>query len=308
MGRSHLVIRGLESFLVDSELDGLSGSLSTEVVHARLETHLPAGEMHAGNLAHGGLAHVDVEGLGLINEGTTVGSHLDNGTLRNFPDGLVEGLDVLGDARNVLDRTALSNDAVLHVIGPQAHLNEIPEKPRVDDLELAGEHTPLVDVGGIRLEALVVAKNLRSGSSGHRSKQQTVANTVLLDVRLESSPIPEVGRGNIPHIILEDALRDGRALIGGVGALLLGELARGSQGGVVDGLEDLDVELASLRRVEGHAESEESIRKTLNTDTNRTVAHVAVVGLHDGVVVDVDDLVKVADDDLGDLVQLLEVV
>ena len=308
MGRGNLVIRGLESLLVDSELNGLSSSLGTEVVHARLETHLPAGKVHAGDLAHGGLAHVNVEGLGLINEGTTVGSHLNNGPLRDFPNGLVEGLDVLGNAGNVLDRATFGNDAVLHVVGPETHLYEIPEKPRVDDLELAGEHTSLVDVGGIRLEALVVAENLRGGSSGHRSKQQTVANTVFLYVLLEGSPIPEVGRSDVPHVVLEDALGDGRTLIGGVGALLLGKLAGGSKSGVVDGLEDLNVQLASLSRIEGHTESQESISKTLHTDTNRTVAHVAVVGFLDGVVVDVDDPVEVADDDLGDLVQPLEVV
>src|SRR5207247_428986 len=100
---------------------------------------------------------------------------------------------------------------------------------------------------------------------------------------------------------LKDALGDGGSFVGGIGALLLGELAGCGERSMVNCLENLLVQLASLGRLEGHAQGKESIRKTLHTQTNGPVAHVAVVRLLDGVVVDINDLVEVADDDPSDL-------
>jgi hypothetical protein len=233
---------------------------------------------------------------------------LDNLSLRNLPHGLVQSLDIGRDVGDVLNGTVISNDTVLHSIGPKTHVDKILEEPGVDNLELASKDSALVDVRGVRLEALVVAKNLRSTGSRHGSKEQTVADTVSLDILTEGLPVPKVRGLDIPHVKLKNTLRGRRALEGGVGTLLLGELHRGSQGSVVDGLEDLLVELTSLGRLEGHAQSKESIGETLDTKTNGSVTHVAVTSLLDGVVVHIDNLVQVADNDLTDLVQLLEVV
>lgn len=50
-------------------------------------------------------------------------------------------------------------------------------------------------------------------------------------------------------------------------------------------LEYLDVQLTSRRRVERHAKCHKGVGKTLNTETDWTVTHVAVSGFDDGVVV-----------------------
>ncbi len=77
---------------------------------------------------------------------------------------------------------------------------------------------------------------------------------------------------------------------------------------MVDGLEDLEVELTGLRTVERHTKSHEGVGETLNSETDGSVTHVGVASLRDGVVIDVDDLVQVLGNDLGDVVELLEVV
>ncbi|KAI6763085.1 hypothetical protein HG530_009065 [Fusarium avenaceum] len=301
-------VGNLKSLLVDSELDRGGGSLCAKVVHASLETKLPAGEVHAGDLAHRGILHVNVEGLGLIDESTSVGSHLDNLALRNLPNSLVKSLDVGRDVGDVLNRTVIGNNTVLHGIRPQAHVDKILEQPGVDNLELTSKDSALVNVGGVRLEALVVTQNLRGTGSRHRGKEQTVTDTVSLNILSKALPVPKVGRLDVPHVELEDTLRGGRTLEGRVGTLLLGQLHGGSEGSVVDGLKDLLVELSSLWRLEGHAQSKESISKTLYTKTDRSVTHVAVASLLHRVVVDIDDLVQVADNNLTDLMQLLEII
>lgn len=301
-------INKLESLLIDSELNRGGSSLCAQVVHASLETQLPASEVHAGNLAHGRIAHVDVEGLGLIDKGTTVSGHLDNLALRNLPDSLVQSLDIGRDVGNVLDRTVLGNNAVLHGIRPETHVDKVLEQPGVDNLELTSQDTALVDVGGVGLEAFVVAKNLRGTGSRHGSNQKRVAETVLLNLLAELIPLPEARGLDIPHVKLKDALRGRGTLEGLVGTLLLGKLHGGGKSSVVDSLKDLLVELAGLGRLERHAQSKEGISKTLNTNTDRAVAHVAVASLGDGVVVDINDAVQVANNNHSDVVKLLKVV
>ena len=45
-------------------------------------------------------------------------SHLDDVTLRDLPDSLVEGLEVIWDVGNPLDGAAIGDDTVLHVVRP----------------------------------------------------------------------------------------------------------------------------------------------------------------------------------------------
>lgn len=77
---------------------------------------------------------------------------------------------------------------------------------------------------------------------------------------------------------------------------------------MVDRFEDPNVKLLGLGRVEGHAKSKEGICQALDTDADGTMAHVAVVSFFDRIVIDVDDLVQVANNRLGNFVELLEVV
>lgn len=176
-----------------------------------------------------------------------------------------------------------------------------------DDLELARQDTTLVNVGGVRLEALVVTKDLAGRSSGHGGNQKRVANTMLLDVLLQTVPVPAVAGLDVPHVVLKDTLADWRSLIGLIGSLDLCNLARGLQGSEVESLKDVLVQLTSLGRVKWIAEHHKGIGKTLNTQTNGAVTLVALLGLGDGVVVAINDFVHVLGCNLDNLVHLVKV-
>jgi hypothetical protein len=87
-----------------------------------------------------------IQALALANERTTIGGHLENLLLRDLPDGFVDRLDIVGDTREVLDRTLVGDDHVLHAIVPETELDELLEEPGTDDLEFASEDTSGVDV------------------------------------------------------------------------------------------------------------------------------------------------------------------
>lgn len=93
-----------------------------------------------------------------------------------------------------------------------------------------------------------------------------------------------------------------------VWALDFSKIAAGLHASVVYGLEDLLVELTCLRGFKRHTESHEGVRKTIHTKTNRAVTHVREARLRDRVIVAVNDTVEVNGDDLGHIMQLLEVV
>jgi hypothetical protein len=107
---------------------------------------------------------------------------------------------------------------------------------------------------------------------------------------------------------LNDALADGRAGIGLVRTVLLSELARSFESREVHALKDLLVQALGAVAVERHAQLDKGVRETLHTDTDGPVAEVGLLGLGHGVVVDVDNLVKVLGDNLGHLAELGKVV
>ncbi len=72
----------------------------------------------------------------------------------------------------------MSDELLLHGVVPDASLGELVQEVLVDHLELPGEHTSGVDVAGVRLDGLIVAQDLSRRGSGHRSQQETVADTV----------------------------------------------------------------------------------------------------------------------------------
>ena len=63
---------------------------------------LPGVEVHACQFAKVGLGDVYVEGLALVDECPTVGRHVDQGTLRELPNSLVQLLQIIRDLLNVL--------------------------------------------------------------------------------------------------------------------------------------------------------------------------------------------------------------
>lgn len=63
--------------------------------------------------------------MGLIDERAAVSCHLDDCPLGEFPDGFVEGFDVIWDVGDVLDGAAVRDDAVFHVVGPEAQVDQV---------------------------------------------------------------------------------------------------------------------------------------------------------------------------------------
>lgn len=56
---------------------------------------LPAVEVHTGEFAIVRLSNMDVQRLALVNESSSLGCHLENGFLRDFPDGFIKLLQVI---------------------------------------------------------------------------------------------------------------------------------------------------------------------------------------------------------------------
>ena len=114
-------------------------------------------------------------------------------------------------------------------------------------------------------------------------------------------------RSHTPEIEGKLALAGRRTLEGLVRTELLGEVATLLDGGIVDALEDLLVERLGFLTVVIDLEHGEGVSKTLNTQSDGPVSQVGVLGLLDGVVVPVDDLVQVADQFCGHILKFLEV-
>lgn len=129
------------------------------------------------------------------------------------------------------------------------------------------------------------------------------------DFGLELRPVPQLSRSDAPEIVLQVSptsrgssvllVRRVPAVLAGVGESKVARHVAGRlDRGVVDRLEDLEVELARFGRVERETESHEGVGESLDSDADGAVAHVGVLGLLDGVVVYVDDAVEVERDDL----------
>ena len=72
---------------------------------------------------------------------------------------------------------------------------------------------------------------------------------------------------------------------------------------VIDGLKDQLVHAKSLVALERKAKDLEGVSETLHSDTDRSVTHVAILCLRDGVEVAVNHAVEVLGDALGYTVQ-----
>ncbi|GIX65122.1 signal peptide containing protein [Babesia caballi] len=300
--------RFFSSIGVNRKLNCVSSRLRAQVVDAGLQPLLPPVEMHAGELAERRLLEVDVERLRLVDEDATVRRHVDDVLLLDLPDGLVEVLDVLRNALNVLEGTVVGDELLLHVLVPETQVHQVAEQVRVDDEELATQHAAVVYVARVGLERLVVAQYLRRGSRGHGRQKEGVAQSVLGHAALETVPVPElvVNRGS-PEVELQLALRGRRARVGLIGAVALGQRYRLVQTPVVDGLEDAAVQLLGFLGLEGVAHEHEGVGQTLDTHADGPVTMVGDLGLRHRVVVAVDDLVEVVGDDARNVVELLEV-
>ncbi|KAK2189785.1 hypothetical protein NP493_97g03028 [Ridgeia piscesae] len=90
--------------------------------------------MHAGQFAVVGLCDVDVERLTLVNVWAAVSGQLQDDLLWDLPDCLVEGLQVIWDAVNVLTGAVVCDELILHLALPQAQLCEVFQQVLVDNL------------------------------------------------------------------------------------------------------------------------------------------------------------------------------
>jgi len=130
-----------------------------------------------------------------------------------------------------LDRAIAGNDLILQIITPQATLRQILQQVLVHHLKL------------------IISEDLRSGRSGHRRQQQTVPDAVSHHLLAQRGPVPSAGRCHAPHVLLEDALAGWRARERLVRSVDLCQLTALLQRPVVNGLEDVLVELDSLLRI-----------------------------------------------------------
>ena len=107
-------------------------------------------------------AHEQVQGLGLVDEGAPVPGHVNEDLHGQLPRRFVQGLQLLGDARNVLNGPPARHDGVAHVGRPQAQSHQVPHHVLVDDEKVARKDAPRVQVGRDGLKGLVVAQNLEA--------------------------------------------------------------------------------------------------------------------------------------------------
>ena len=91
--------------------------------------------MHRRALRVRRVGQVQVQRLTLVDERATVSRHLENRLLRDLPHSPVEVLDVLRNARNVLNRAVGGDETVLEVVVPDALSDEVFQEMRVDDLK-----------------------------------------------------------------------------------------------------------------------------------------------------------------------------
>ena len=102
--QAFLPLQVSQALLIDRELNSAGGGSRAQVVHARLEALLPGVEMHAAHLAEVRLGDEDVERLRLVDERTAGSGHVDESLLGDFPDRLVEILQLGRNLINLLSR------------------------------------------------------------------------------------------------------------------------------------------------------------------------------------------------------------
>lgn len=94
--------------------------------------------MHTGELTERRRLEVNVQRPRLANVGSAVGGEVEDLFLGDLSDGLVDCFDVIWDAGDILNRSVVRNDHVLHLI-PKVEVDEFAKEPAADHLEFAGE-------------------------------------------------------------------------------------------------------------------------------------------------------------------------
>ncbi len=258
--------------------------------------------MHARQLRRGWLLHEQIQALTLINETTPVASHVDENFLRQLPDRFEQVADILGYLGQTLDRAPVADNLILEFARPNAQLFQFLNQMFIDHHKLASQGPSQINIGRVRLDALVVAQNLRGGSRGHGRNQQAVSHR-LAPKRL---PLPQTAKlGRLPEVKLKLTPTHGRALKRLVSALLLGQFDALRHRPVIQRLENGNVHEGRLRAVKGQSAKQKDVSQALHANANGSVPRVGRASLFDRVKVSVDDPIQVASHDSNRLVQPL---
>ena len=137
--------RHLDAAGINSELNGISCSTRSHVVHPSLEPLGPGIEMEGCEFSKVRLVHVYVEALALVNECSSISSHVHNSPLLDLPHSPVNGLQVIRNAINLLDGTIVVDHLVLQFLSPHSHACQVIEQVLIDHHKLATAKTaPIV--------------------------------------------------------------------------------------------------------------------------------------------------------------------
>jgi hypothetical protein len=80
---------------------------------------------------------------------------------------LVDGFDVIGDPRDILDGPVVRDDHVLHLVIPQPEIDKLPEKAWAHDLEFSSENMAGVDVAVNRRQQAVTIPQQHANRGTH---------------------------------------------------------------------------------------------------------------------------------------------
>jgi len=89
---------------------------------------------------------VYVQTLTLADEGSSVCSKVKDLFLGDFPDGFVDGFHGIGNIGDILNRTVMGNDHILHVVVPKAEIDQFAEKRGTDNHEFTSENSATINV------------------------------------------------------------------------------------------------------------------------------------------------------------------
>mmetsp|Transcript_9628 Transcript_9628/g.20862 ORF Transcript_9628/g.20862 Transcript_9628/m.20862 type:complete len:222 (+) Transcript_9628:495-1160(+) len=221
--------------------------------------------MHRGQLFRGRIGNVDVQALTLADKGRTIGSQIENDSLRNLPDGLVNIAEFFWNFFNLLHGSTVGDEPVADRLVPNAKFGQITQQVFVDNRKLSCQDTSVVDIGGERFCALVVPQNLGGRCRGHGSYQKRVSQSVLGNICLEFGPVPTVAWSDTPQVELEFSLAHRRSGITLVVSFFLGKITTGRAGTKVNGLKNISIQLGCLGRVKGKLEHGKGIRQSLHS-------------------------------------------
>lgn len=150
----------------------IGGSTASKVINSGFQTGFPRIEMHRGEFLECGVGDVEVEGLTLTDEWSSIGGEVNENFLAHFPDGFVSPTDFNGDGFNVLDGTFVGNDKVFEFRVPQLEIHKVIDEIFIDLNEFSSESASGINVVGEGFKTFGVAEDLAGGSGRHRSNKE----------------------------------------------------------------------------------------------------------------------------------------